>query len=378
MTLQVIDKINDILPSDWQRLNVSRSPFLDYEYFLALEASGSIGDDTGWTPHHVMFEEAGELNGLLPSYVKSHSWGEFVFDWDWAQAFEQHGFNYYPKLVSTIPFTPIASDKLLAKAFESKDMVDQMIEHCQTQSLNSWHLLFCPPMTAARDDVFERYTVQFHWFNRDYRDFEHFLSGFMARKRKNVRKERLSITAQGIEVRRLKASDIGQVELDFFYLCYQQSYFKRNHTPHLSKSFFAQIFATLADNILLLIACHEKRYVASALFLFDDSALFGRYWGCVEEFNFLHFELCYYQGIEFCIEHNLQSFNPGAQGEHKIKRGFEPVFTYSYHWIREPRFQVPIANYCRQERRHYQQYFQQCQQQLPFKASYSVFLASPK
>jgi len=368
MTLQAVDTISDISSSQWQRLNSSNMPFLDYEFFRALEASGSVGDGTGWTPHHVVFEQSGELHGLLPSYVKSHSWGEFVFDWDWAQAFEQHGFDYYPKLVSTIPFTPITSDKLLSKTLKPSAIVDDMIEHCLAQSLNSWHLLFCPQMTAARDDVFERYTVQFHWFNRDYRDFEHFLSGFMARKRKNVRKERLSIAAQGIEIRRLKASEVGEAELDFFYLCYQQSYFKRNHTPHLNKDFFAQIFATLADNILLLIASHEQRYVASALFLFDDAQLFGRYWGCVEEFNNLHFELCYYQGIEFCIEQNLQSFNPGAQGEHKIKRGFEPVLTYSYHWVKEAAFRPAIKDFCQRERQHLQDYFERCRQALPFKS----------
>jgi len=367
--LTINDSISKISVEDWQHLNSSNSPFLDDQYFRALEQSGSVGGNSGWVPHHVMFEQDDELLGVLPSYVKSHSWGEFVFDWNWAQAFEQHGVAYYPKLVSTIPFTPISSTKLLSNTLKQDAVVDQMIEHCNAQSFNSWHLLFCRKMEVTRDDVFERHTVQFHWFNRDYRDFEHFLSGFVARKRKNVRKERSSIATQGLEIRRFSASEIGEVELDFFYRCYQQSYFKRDHTPHLSKAFFAQIFNGLADNILLIIASHQQQYVASALFLFDDAQLFGRYWGCVEEFNNLHFELCYYQGIEFCIAQGLQSFNPGAQGEHKIKRGFEPVLTYSYHWVKEPAFRSAIEDFCQRERQHLQVYFEQCQQALPFKSN---------
>jgi len=367
MTRQAVDTIREILPSQWQRLNTSTMPCLDIEFFSALERSGCVGEGTGWMPHHVVFSEGDEVVGILPSYIKTHSWGEFVFDWDWAQAFERHGLPYYPKLVSTIPFTPITTDKLLSDKLDHGDIVDGMVEHCLAQSLNSWHLLFCPKIAVTREDVFERHTVQFHWFNRDYRDFEHFLSYFTARKRKSVRKERVSIAEQNIDIRRLGGADISAQELEFFYRCYQQSYFKRDHTPHLSQTFFAELFARLADNILLIIASHQQTDIACALFFFDEQALYGRYWGCVEEFNNLHFELCYYQGIDFCIANNLSLFNPGAQGEHKIKRGFEPVLTYSYHWVKEEAFRPAIKDFCQRERQHLQQYFIACQQALPFK-----------
>ncbi len=368
MNLTTKDHIEQINPGDWQRLNGSLSPFLALEYFKALEASGCVSGERGWSPHHLVFSDDNGVCGILPSFIKSHSWGEFVFDWDWAEAFEQHGYDYYPKLVSTIPFTPVPSDKLLTNDLCQQDVFSQVIEHCAAQSLNSWHLLFCPPVAnIGRVDVFERNTVQFHWFNREYHDFEHFLSTFTARKRKNSRKERLSIIQQGIEITRFSASEITEKELDFFYLCYQQPYLKRGHTPHLNREFFQKIFSSLSDNVLLIIASHQQRYVASALFLFDQQALYGRYWGCVESFNNLHFELCYYQGIEYCIEQKLQSFNPGAQGEHKIKRGFEPIMTYSYHWVKQAEFSPAIKDFCQRERQHMQHYFNQCQLALPFK-----------
>lgn len=370
MKINFIDRIDVISPNDWRRLNTSVSPFLSQEYFKALEETQCVSQSSGWQPHHMVVSnsDSNQLTAILPSYIKQNSWGEFVFDWDWAEAFERHGYPYYPKLISTIPFTPISTNKLISNELAQTEIFDNVIEHCQHHAINSWHILFCPEMAQTRDDVFQRHTVQFHWFNRHYHDFDDFVAGFTSRQRKNTRKERLSIAKQGIEIHHFSGDKITARELDFFYLTYRLSYLKRGHTPHLTKAFFGQVFSRLADSVLLIIASYRHQYVASALFFFDRFQLYGRYWGCTESFDNLHFELCYYQGIEFCIRHNLQRFNPGAQGEHKIKRGFEPIITHSYHWIKQPEFRPSIKEFCQQERLHLQQYKQQCQQALPFKA----------
>ena len=216
-------------------------------------------------------------------------------------------------------------------------------------------------------NIFNRNTVQFHWFNRQYNDFNDFLSTFSARKRKNVKKERLSITQQNIKVRQILGKNITPQELSFFYLTYQLTYLKRGHSPHLTADFFEQAVKSLPNNILLVIASVDERDIACAWFFFDEQQLYGRYWGSTETFNNLHFELCYYQGIEFCIEHKLQVFNPGAQGEHKIQRGFEPILTHSYHWIKHIDFRTAIQQYCLQEQQQMQSYKTHCQQFLPFK-----------
>ena len=209
--------------------------------------------------------------------------------------------------------------------------------------------------------------MQFHWFNRDYKTFDDFLNTFTSRKRKNTRKERLSMLEQGIKIRQLKSNEITLQDLEFFYLTYQLTYLKRGHQPHLNYEFFKQIVANMTDNVLLIIASDQQEDVACALFFYDDAQLYGRYWGATKQYNNLHFELCYYRGIEFCIQHKLKTFNPGTQGEHKIQRGFEPVLTHSYHWIKHPAFKPVIKDFCLQEQKHMLTYQQQCQQLLPFK-----------
>ncbi|MBA6352045.1 GNAT family N-acetyltransferase [Colwellia sp. BRX9-1] len=363
--LNHIDKISAI---DWQALNNSPSPFLAYEFFSALEKSDSVSVKQGWQAHHLVTSTNGDVTGVMPMYLKSHSWGEYVFDWDWAEAYQRNEINYYPKLVATIPFTPVTSNKFLSEKLQINELFAPLIEHCQQENINSWHILYCDEIkTVLPADIYQRNTVQFHWFNRDYKTFDDFLGTFTSRKRKNTRKERLSITQQDIKIRQLKNSEISRQELDFFYLTYQLTYLKRGHQPHLSYDFFKQIVLSMTDNILLIIASHQQEDIACALFFYDDTHLYGRYWGCTKHYNNLHFELCYYRGIEFCIEHNLQVFNPGTQGEHKIQRGFEPTLTYSYHWIKHPAFKAAIKNFCHQEQQHMLTYQQQCQQALPFK-----------
>lgn len=365
-----IDTLNKINGGNWPKLIEAKNPFEQYAFLTALEKSQSVSSKQGWTPHHLISTDACDIKAIMPMYLKSHSWGEYVFDWDWAEVFRQHGVEYYPKLVATTPFTPVTSNKLLSQALQLNELIPQLTQHCLTENIHSWHILYIDKIsTVLPDDVYQRNTVQFHWFNRDYQDFEHFLASFTSRKRKNTQKERASIKQQGIKIRQRKGAQITPQELDFFYLVYQLTYLKRGHQPHLSFEFFQQIVETMSDNILLNIASVDDEDVACALFFYDNRQLYGRYWGCTKTYKNLHFELCYYQGIEFCIANKLQRFNPGTQGEHKIQRGFEPILTYSYHWIKHQPFRAAIKDFCKQEQRHMQQYLQQCQQALPFKCT---------
>tara|TARA_R110002050_G_scaffold9680_11_gene34209 strand:+ start:79 stop:1188 length:1110 start_codon:yes stop_codon:yes gene_type:complete len=368
MKIDYLHSIEQIPVAQWHNLNQSTCPFLLYDFFSALEASQSVSIQQGWEPHHLVASVNEEITAFMPLYLKNHSWGEYVFDWDWADAFQRYNINYYPKLVATIPFTPVSSDKVFSSTLHIDDLFSHLIKHCQQKDINSWHILYCNEVKAALpNDVYQRNTVQFHWFNRGYQSFNDFLDTFTSRKRKNTRKERLSISQQGIKIRQLKGDEVTIKDIDFFYLTYQLTYLKRGHQPHLNFDFFKQIFNTMSENILLIIASDEQEDVACALFLYNSSHLYGRYWGCTKAYSNLHFELCYYQGIEFCINNKISTFNPGTQGEHKIKRGFEPVLTHSYHWIKHPDFKEAIKNFCQQEQMHMLTYQQQCQQLLPFK-----------
>lgn len=366
-----IDKIDELT---WQSLANSSSPFINYQFFKALENSQSVCSETGWQPHHLIWSQSDSVQAILPMHIKQHSWGEYVFDWSWADAYQKQNEPYYPKLVATIPFTPISTTKLMANDIELSQVFSVLTEHCLDQDINSWHILYTPEIDEQllrSSNVFQRNTVQFHWFNRQYHDFSDFLSTFTARKRKNLKKERLSISQQNITVRQVLGKDVTPQELDFFYLTYQLTYLKRGHSPHLTADFFTQALASLTHNILLVIASVDGDDIACAWFFYDEHQLYGRYWGSTQTYSHLHFELCYYQGIEFCIKNKLQVFNPGAQGEHKIQRGFEPVLTHSYHWVKHLGFRPAIQQFCLQEQQQMQRYLTHCQQFLPFKAETS-------
>jgi len=372
MKTEFINAIDNISEANWQTLIDVSSPFVDYNFLQALESSKSVCRDTGWQPHHLVYSIDKAIHSIVPMYLKQHSWGEYVFDWSWAEAYEQHNEPYYPKLVATVPFTPISTPKLITNTLDLTEVFTTLTNHCLANQINSWHILYTQKIdnpALPQDNVFQRNTVQFHWFNKQYHCFDDFLSNFTARKRKNVKKERLSISQQNIKIRRILGKDITAQELDFFYLTYQLTYLKRGHSPHLTADFFARILTSMPDSVLLVIASIDDTDVACAWFYFDDEQLYGRYWGCTETYNNLHFELCYYQGIEFCIERKLQTFNPGAQGEHKIARGFEPVLTHSYHWIKHEGFRPAIQQFCLQEQQQMRHYLKNCQQLLPFKTA---------
>ena len=347
------------------------NPFASTGFLSALESSGACSIDSGWEPMHLQLQRNdGRL--LVPIYQKSHSWGEYVFDWAWANAYEQYGLHYYPKLVVAIPYTPSQGPRFLG-AREQSD-IDEAVQQLKAQTLvqqaSGFHILFPASQECAWLDhcnLLRRCDVQFHWFNRDYRDFDDYLARFSSRKRKNVRKERSSIAQQGLTIKRLTGTEIDDTSWQAFYRFYHATYLKRGRQGYLNQSFFAEILHSLRQNILLVMAYQQQKAVAAALFFKDSANLYGRYWGCFEEFNNLHFEVCYYQGIEYCIEHALARFDPGTQGEHKISRGFEPTMTYSYHWLSNPQFFEAARNFCTEEQRMNQRYRLEAARSLPFK-----------
>ncbi len=367
--------ITRVPAADWNQLAEGCYPFLRHEFLALLEKSGSVCKDSGWQPHHLLIKDAGILVGAMPLYLKYHSYGEYVFDWAWADAYRRYGFSYYPKLLCAIPFTPVTGQRLLlAPNIDQAPVLPQLQAHlsaqCDELGLSSCHILF-PTLQEANHLTppwLQRHSVQFQWHNQGYLDFPHYLSTFSSRKRKNVKKERAKITDAGITVERFYGKTLSQSDINFFHLCYQQTYLKRSgHGGYLTEAFFDGLLSAMPNNILLVKASQHNAPVAAALYFYDKNGLYGRYWGCLQELDALHFECCYYQGIEFCIEKNIPLFNPGTQGEHKIQRGFEPITCYSSHWIARPDFRVAIENYTIQERKQIKAYKDDAKSLLPFK-----------
>src|SRR5690554_448193 len=368
-----VDRIAKLDPASWNGLAGTTYPFLRYEYLHALEASWSVCSRSGWQPCHLEVRRDQELVALLPLYEKSHSWGEYVFDWSWAEAYQQLGLSYYPKLVSAVPFTPCEGPRLLMKQHDS-ELVSAIVQAVQNRAgerqCSSWHLLF-PHLEhqALLEPLLplKRLGVQFHWRNRGYASFTDFLDAFTSRKRKNVRKERESVRAQGIRFRWLEGREISAAELDQFYVFYQATYLKRGQRGYLTRDFFVRLIQTMPEQVLLISAERDGRMLAAAWFLKNATTLYGRYWGCLEEFNHLHFETCYYQGIDYCIAHGLMDFDAGAQGEHKLLRGFEPRYTCSYHWLADERFEVAVADFVKREQEYMKSYLAEAASVLPYR-----------
>lgn len=370
-----IDSLKRIQPADWQTLSQGAGPFLDYAFLTALETQHCVGGQSGWQPWHLQVEDKQGLVALLPLYKKWHSYGEYVFDFAWADAFARHGHEYYPKLVAGIPFTPVPGPRLLTRQNVCLEEIwPRVLKHlqktCQTQSLSSVHILFC--QIAESDRLAElgaaqRHSVQFHWFNRGYTDFNDFVARFTSRKRKNLQKERRRLSDAGITFHRLTGSAISTEHIHTFYQCYRQTYLKRSgHNGYLNEALFEDLLRHMGEKLLLVQARRDGNMLASALFFFDQQGLYGRYWGCLNEIDGLHFEVCYYQGIEFCIERKLAFFNPGTQGEHKIQRGFEPVICYSNHWLTSAQFYTAVKDFIVREKQYIFDYQKDTSTLLPF------------
>lgn len=379
MNVRFIASLASVPAATWNALAGEAYPFLRHEFLLALEQSGCTNADSGWQPLHALLERERDgrtqVCGLLPLYLKTHSMGEYVFDWGWADAYQRHGLDYYPKLLTAVPFTPCGGPRLcLAPDVDEATAVATLQQAVAAlageQQCSSWHVLFPEPAlreALAANGHLRRTGCQYQWFNQQYRDFEDYLATFASRKRKNVRKERESVAAAGIELRVLEGADIDETTWRAFYRFYASTYEVRGRRPYLNAAFFREIGRTLPERLLLVLAQREGVPLAGALFFKGADALYGRYWGCSEEVPCLHFEACYYQGIEYCIRHGLQRMDSGAQGEHKIQRGFAPVNTWSTHWIAHPGFRTAIARFLEEERLQVDGYVEQAEELLPFR-----------
>jgi len=379
LSFKFINSLSHINATQWNAVTVLDYPFTRYEFLQALELSGAVGglnnQNTGWQPQHLLVFKDDKLVAVMPAYLKNHSYGEYVFDHAWADAYQHYGQAYYPKLVTAIPFSPVSGPRICIAEGQHQQAITAAIgeyikQYCMQEKLSSWHLLF--PTEAFSNQLTENFmqrkAVHFQWQNEDFTNFEDFLATFSSRKRKNLKKERQQVIDQGITLEVFTGKDIPAEIWERFYHFYQMTYAKRSgHGGYLSKMFFQTLAETMPESIVLVLAKHEDEYIAGALNFRDQDTLYGRYWGCVQEFKHLHFETCYYQGIDYCIREGLKRFDPGVQGEHKIQRGFRPVYTYSNHWIAEPAFMEPIKNFLVEEKTSLETYHADACEYLPFK-----------
>ena len=374
-TVEIITSINQISATDWDALVFGNAgdgtPLLSHAFLRALENSGSVGKGTGWNPHPLLVKQTEQLVGAMPLYLKSNSYGEYVFDWAWADAYQRSGLDYYPKLLSAIPFSPITSARLLGSHDAQLLMIEALENTLLQNKLSSAHVLFpeqaCAQLLEAAGWL-KRTGVQFRWQNKNYHDFEEFLATLSHDKRKKIHQERKKIANAGVVCKQVKGADATEKDWDFFYQCYSNTYAEHHSTPYLKRAFFSEIGLTMPQNILLIIAEIDNKPVACTLNIYNQNTLYGRYWGATQFISGLHFELCYYQAQMFCIAEKIEFFEGGAQGEHKLARGFEPRSTCSYHKIAHPDFEKAIKEFLKREQAGIAAYTNELEERAPFKA----------
>ena len=357
MEIRELSRIDAIPAANWNRLEGADCPFLRHEFLAALEHNGCVGPGTGWMPAHLALFEDDVLQAAAPVYRKSHSWGEFVFDFGWAQAYERRGLSYYPKRVVAVPFSPVNAARLLTAPGRPPEplrqaLITALAGRCGPEADSSAHALF---ISEAERASFEqagwltRSDVQFHWRNRGYGSFEDYLATMRSEKRKQLRRERRRVAEDGISYLTLHGHDITPAQLHFAFEAHRNTFHQHGHPPYLNQACFEEIAARLGEALMVKLAMRGDTPVAVAIFLVGDDTLYGRYWGAAGNYHSLHFETCYHQGIEYCIERGISRFESGAQGEHKVARGFAPATTWSMHWIVDPRFRTAIAEYLQRE-----------------------------
>jgi predicted N-acyltransferase len=378
--IRVMASPSDVSPQAWNALLASEaepSPFMRHEYLAALHDSGSASPESGWTPQFVTLWRGKQLQAACPLYIKAHSYGEYVFDWAWANAYEQHGLSYYPKAVVAVPFTPVPGTRLLARDAESRALLVQgLVALCKQEELSSLHLLFgadADIAACAEAGLMLRNTVQFHWTNTDYPDFDTFLASLSHDKRKKIRQERRKVADAGVRFRWSRGADISKADWDFFYRCYARTYREHGNPPYLTRDFFQRMANTMPEAWLLFVAEREGKPIATSLIALStpqDEALvaYGRYWGAVERVDCLHFEACYYQPLAWCIAHGAKRFEGGAQGEHKMARALMPVKTTSAHWLAHPAFSDAVERFLEREGAGIENYIDHLGERSPFKA----------
>lgn len=380
MQVRFHSTIDEIDAAAWNRLVQDGNPFLSHQFHAALEHHDCVGQHFGWRPNHLTISREGCLIAASPLYLKDNSYGEFVFDHAWANAYQHYGLDYYPKLVSAVPYTPAFGERLLVlgdteRTALRKAMVDATLRQVGASACSSMHWLFTTEEEGAllqEMGMLERLGVQFHWKNRGYRSFDDFLSTLTAKRRKNILRERRRVREAGITFRWLHGAEVSEREWRLFTDFYSKTFAERYSLATLNSAFFQEIGRTLGERVLLVLAYAGERCVAGALFYRGDQVLYGRHWGGIETVDSLHFETCYYQGIEYAIRHRLQSFEPGAQGEHKIWRGFLPTLTRSYHWIAHVQFRNAIGDFLNRERPAILEYWNTLKASSPYKASPNI------
>jgi uncharacterized protein len=375
MEIKQITTITQADSEAWNNLVGDGYPFMRHEFLLALEESGCVSTQTGWLPRHLLVTENNHLLAVMPLYLKTHSRGEYVFDHQWVYAYEQNRLSYFPKLLTAIPFTPCQGLRMAIKEqADQSQIMGLLVDFIKTQSeqhnISSWHCLF--PAGQQLESLralglLVREGVQFQWFNKGYTAFDDFLSILSASKRKMLKRERRKVTEQGIELIQLSGKEVTEHQWQVFYDFYKMTYFKHGMPPYLNLDFFLRCALAMGDKLLLVFAQKGDAYVGAALSFIGSDTLYGRYWGCHEDYHSLHFEACYYQGLDYCITKGLQRFDSGAQGEHKIARGFEPVTTYSAHWFRDERFAKAIEQFLLREKSAVRFYKDDAANYLPFK-----------
>jgi uncharacterized protein len=368
--IEVVNGVQSIDAKHWNAL-VGDMPLLQHAFLVAFENAGSVGGETGWQACPMLLKEGDDLLGAIPLYIKQHSYGEYVFDWAWADAFERNGLSYYPKLLAAIPFTPITSERLLANSLDNRILMLRALEQIMhQQQFSSVHINFPDARSTealTKEGWLQRNGVQFRWENHRFDSFDAFLNTLTHDKRKKIRQERKKIIAANIDFRTIKGHEITSEEWHFFYQCYKNTYFEHHSSPYLTEAFFIEIGNTMPDNIVMFIAYKEGAPIASALNIYNGTTLYGRYWGALEFVSGLHFELCYYQAQIFCINEGIQYFEGGAQGEHKLARGFEPRPTCSFHKIAHPEFTKAIEAFLIHEKKGVVGYVNELEVRSPFK-----------
>ncbi|MEO8062218.1 MAG: peptidogalycan biosysnthesis protein [Pseudomonadota bacterium] len=362
-------------PAAWDALDAGGSPFLRHAFLEQLEATHCVGGATGWQPAPITLYDERGLAAAAPAYIKAHSFGEFVFDFSWAQAYAQHGLAYYPKLVIGVPFTPASGARLLVRpdldaAKMRSVLIGAIREYAEAHAFSSIHALFVSEADrAAFADAgwLARHDVQFHWHNQQYRDFDHYLEGFTADKRKKAKRERRRVAEDGIVFETLLGNGLQRKAVDEIYDLHRDTFLRHGHEPYLTRAFFRQLPAALGERFMVKRARSGNETVAAAVFFWSQEALYGRYWGAAEQHHSLHFETCYHQGIDFCIERGITRFEPGTQGEHKVSRGFVPSNTWSMHWIVDARFREAIGDYLRREGAHVDRYAREIEAHVPYR-----------
>ena len=368
--ITIADSLAEIKSSDWDRL-IQKNPTASYDFLRAMEVSNCVGDGTGWYPAHIFAHQDNKLIGAMPLYIKSHSYGEYVFDWAWADAYQRSGLDYYPKLLCAIPFTPVGGPRLLTDDVHTKSLlIKSAIQFAEANEFSSFHCLYPAEdekNSWTQQSMMKRKSFQFHWMNKCYITFDEFLSSMNHQKRKKIRQEREKLRNLGISLETVKGNRASDNEWNFFFKCYQQTYLERGSTPYLNQKFFDLIRSSMGEHILLVFAKFEGNFVASAMNIIGDNVIYGRYWGSTRYIPGLHFEVCYYQAIEYAIKNDIARFEGGAQGEHKLARGLEPVETDSYHWLAHPQFAEAVSSYLERESPAVDNHVGSLQVRSPFK-----------